>query len=286
MAKTVVGQDKILGAAYGFILSNALMNRPSSQYLRYSKYIKLELNFRNLGQIDKFFDFFKKLSDDKNYICAHCVTFFNGLMSAISQDEEAFKNILPDVVVYSLLNANNDNKRAFSDLSLLVYSNTFSDNLLYASFSVYLILQCMLNGNTRQKGEILDNIREVIFRELKGLTTCNDVFYQSISDKDLYRLSKERNVWNSMLISFGVLKTSDDYLEGIKRIILLGGCDMDVNAQLYGLFFGALYGVASLPSEYVAYIDTNLPAIVLFTGTFRNPPSPLSVLTQQSISGS
>lgn len=259
MDDAVVEQDKVLGATYGFILANALTNKPSSQYVRYSRHIKLESNFYNLQQVDRFFDFYKTLSNGRSFITDFPINPINGLISGILQYENDFKNILPCVTAYSLLNANNNSKRAFSDLSVLVYSSNFSDNLLCASFSVHLILQNLLNGTGSDKVKILDDVKAVIFRELKGLTTYNDVFYENVSDRDLYRLSKESNVWNNMLISYGVLKASDDYLEGVKKIILLGGNDISLNIQLFGLFFGSLYGVSYIPSGYVSQIDNILP---------------------------
>lgn len=270
MADTEI-EDKILGATYGFVLACAISSEISPQYLAYKKYIKPKLNFDHLSNASQFLDFYTLLARSNGYFGYENPTTsgipLNGLIGRILQQSDSFKNILPKVIAYSLLNLKSDHTKVFSDLNLLVYRDVFSDELLCVSFAIHLILQELLNCPPHLKEKVFDDVKGAIFRQLKGLTIHNDIFYYIVSDRELYKLAKETNIWNSVLVSFCVLKSANDYLEGVKKIILFGG-NIDINIQLFGLFYGALYGSSGMPAEYIPQINNRFSIPSLFQ---KNP---------------
>lgn len=265
-------EDKILGTTCGFIIGEALARKFSSQYIWYKRNIKLELNFDNLPSVSELFDFFRILSENKGYISYEKLGVkyngyftlppINGLLAKVLQKEDSFNNILPRIIAYSLSNINNDIKPVFSDIELLVCFENFSEDFVSVSLAIYIMLQNFIKGTISNREQVFDTIKETVFKELMGITPYNNIFYESISDRDLYRLSRDNNIWNQILVSFGVLKTSEDYCDGVKKILLLSG-KSGITVHLFSVFFGALYGQSALPQEYITKIYQHFPNIAL-----------------------
>ncbi len=266
-----VASDKLLGAVYGYVLTKLFSNKYSNGRFRYTRITKFEPNFKNTSEIEELLElfniFYENASKDSGqivniFMSRDSLIPFGGLLADVLSPVESFKGVLPVVSIYTLFNLNNEIKNVFTDIDFLVRIKRFSDEVVYGSFSLFLILKKLLQGNHTEKESVLSYLKEQIFLELQGLSNYHDTFYDTISDKDMYKIS-DGFVWNSLLVAYSVLKSVNNYLDGVRKIILAGG-QIDCNLELFGLFYGSLYGIDFIPSVYITKIDENIPAMALF----------------------